>query len=181
MATVDSTVEYRDIPGFIGYRVGDDGSVWSCRGYRGIITSEWHQLRPYRGTTGHLRVNLSSLGIQLVHRLVLLAFVGPCPEGMECCHEDGDPSNNKPSNLRWDTRKANYADRVRHGTHNRGERHGNAKLTAAIVLGLRARHAELKGSRKIAPPDTIPTLAREFNVYAPSIKDVIRRVSWKHI
>lgn len=30
MSDVQSTVTYRPINGFPGYRVGDDGSVWSC-------------------------------------------------------------------------------------------------------------------------------------------------------
>jgi hypothetical protein len=51
-----------------------------------------------------------------VHSLVALAFLGPCPEGLECCHWDGDPGNNRPGNLRWDTSSANLLDRQRHGT-----------------------------------------------------------------
>lgn len=53
---------------------------------------------------------------QWVHRLVLSAFTGPCPPGMECCHNDGDPSNNRPENLRWDTRSSNARDKRVHGT-----------------------------------------------------------------
>jgi hypothetical protein len=26
-----SDIQYREIPGLVGYRVGDDGSVWTCR------------------------------------------------------------------------------------------------------------------------------------------------------
>jgi hypothetical protein len=52
-----------------------------------------------------------------VHRLVLEAFVGPCPEGMECCHGPGGPSDNRLSNIRWDTRNENARDIVRHGNH----------------------------------------------------------------
>jgi hypothetical protein len=49
-----------------------------------------------------------------VHRLVLEAFVGPCPDGMECCHEDGDSTNNRVDNLRWDTHEANVRERLEH-------------------------------------------------------------------
>lgn len=52
-----------------------------------------------------------------VHRLVLLAFVGPCPLGYEGCHNDGKAWNNHISNLRWDTHKSNQADRRKHGTN----------------------------------------------------------------
>lgn len=57
-----------------------------------------------------------------VHRLVLAAFVGPCPPGMEGCHGDGDPLNANLTNLRWDWPSANNRDKTRHGTHNMSRR-----------------------------------------------------------
>lgn len=53
----------------------------------------------------------------LVQHLVLAAFVGPRPEGMVCCHNDGNGSNNRVGNLRWDTYGENNRDLVRHGVH----------------------------------------------------------------
>lgn len=50
------------------------------------------------------------------HRLVLEAFVGPRPKGMECRHLDGDPANNRLGNLVWGTKIENETDKVRHGT-----------------------------------------------------------------
>lgn len=50
-----------------------------------------------------------------VHRLVLEAFVGPCPDGMEACHADDDRRHNALDNLRWDTKAANCQDRTRNG------------------------------------------------------------------
>ena len=49
-----------------------------------------------------------------VHRLVLNAFAGPCPDNMEACHNDGDPTNNNVDNLRWDTHINNMVDRDKH-------------------------------------------------------------------
>lgn len=49
----------------------------------------------------------------MVHRLVLEAFVGSCPEGMQCCHWDDVPTNNRLSNLRWDTPAENEKDKAR--------------------------------------------------------------------
>jgi hypothetical protein len=66
--------------------------------------------------SGRRYVNLKGKG-RRIHRLVLQAFVGPCPAGQECCHGDGDPSNNVLSNLRWGTRSDNRRDSVGHGTH----------------------------------------------------------------
>lgn len=52
----------------------------------------------------------------LVHRLTLEAFVGPCPQGMEGCHNNGDPWDGRVSNLRWDTHASNMHDKLLHGT-----------------------------------------------------------------
>jgi hypothetical protein len=49
--------------------------------------------------------------------LVLTAFVGSRPSGLEGCHRNGDPTDNRLENLRWDTRTANIFDAVAHGTH----------------------------------------------------------------
>lgn len=75
--------------------------------------------------SGHTHVKLSIRGNSKhvsVHRLVLFAFDGPPPKGHEGCHNDGNPSNNHRSNLRWDTRSANQYDRVKHGTHHMANR-----------------------------------------------------------
>jgi HNH endonuclease len=58
----------------------------------------------------------NKLTTRTVHTLVLQAFVGPCPAGMEACHYDGDKANNKLGNLRWDTKRANELDAIRHRT-----------------------------------------------------------------
>lgn len=68
---------------------------------------------------GYALVPLSSNSksrVAFVHRLVLEAFVGPRPIGMEACHYDGDRQNNNVTNLRWDTRSNNVKDCLRHGT-----------------------------------------------------------------
>jgi hypothetical protein len=52
---------------------------------------------------------------QFVHRLVLLAFVGPPPEGTEGCHEHNDAIDNRLVNLRWDTHSNNLLDMQREG------------------------------------------------------------------
>src|SRR5206468_529229 len=71
-------VEYRPIEGHPGYRVGDDGSVWSCRhrGRREHLLARWTRLRPGLSVKGYHHVTLSSCTVFRVHRLVLEAFVG---------------------------------------------------------------------------------------------------------
>ncbi len=111
-----TAVEYRDIPGFTGYRVGSDGSVWTTRrsvkgedGGRFTSTAAEAptRLKQIVGPKGQIQVSLHAAGktrILKVGRLVLLAFVGPPPTGHVCCHDDGDQSNNTLGNLRWATR-----------------------------------------------------------------------------
>jgi HNH endonuclease/NUMOD4 motif len=122
--------EWRDIPGYEGcYQVSDDGQVKSLARR---IKSAPGCTRPLPerimkqevDRTGYARLQLRSDGSyahHLVHRLVMLAFVGECPDGMEVCHNDGVKLNNNLSNLRYDTRSANQYDSIRHGTH-RGSR-----------------------------------------------------------
>lgn len=123
-------VRYAEIPDFPGYRVGDDGTIWrawvNCRWGR-RLTDRWRlmKLGVQKSRTPGRRyryVNLTpaeggKYRTFRVHRLVLLAFVGPCPEGMEARHEDGDPSNNRLDNLAWGTPAENRADNRRLGRY----------------------------------------------------------------
>lgn len=167
-------VEYRDAPGLPGYRVGDDGSVWSCHlgmGRKGLGVA-WRRLKPGRQTSGHLFVALRLAGryvTRRVHQLVLLAFVGPRPEGMQCRHLDGDPTNNQLENLRWGTPLENHADSVRHGTISRGERHPAAKLTRDAVLAI--RRLRRSGWQ-------CPAIARLCGVGAGAIHLIVTRKRW---
>lgn len=68
---------------------------------------------------GYVVVNLRRPGTaktHLVHRLVLAAFVGPSPEGMETRHLNGDPCDNRLPNLAYGTPVENATDKTRHGT-----------------------------------------------------------------
>lgn len=178
-------VEYRDVPGFPGYRVGSDGTVWSCWrlvgrgigggvGTRSVMGDTWRLRRAKRSDNdcGHLLLVLRREGqthYRYVHRLVLEAFVGPCPEGMEACHDDGDPANNRLGNLRWDTPTANGQDRCRHGKQAKGERHGMVKLTREVVLAARAR---------LAGGDSVGEVARSLGVSHACVSDIKARRTW---
>jgi hypothetical protein len=82
-----------------------------------------------------------------VHHLVLAAFVGPRPPGLEGCHNDGDIWNNRPENLRWDTHQSNMVDTVRHGRHHNANKTctpSGAPYDAIDSLGRRYNRAERK-------------------------------------
>lgn len=143
----------REIPGFPNYRAGDDGSVWSSFNNRWGTLSEWRKLKP--GTNnkyGRQIVVLTRDGkhhSRHVHRLVLEAFVGLCPDGHEALHRDGNASNNALANLHWGTPDENDAD-MRGHARKKGERHHAAVLTDDMVREIRKRAASGEVHQRIA-------------------------------
>lgn len=185
MAEINSTVSYKTIENFPRYRVGDDGSVWSCRQQaidtRAFRSEEekyecgqvWKQLKPYYHN-GYATVFLGQKARRFVHRLVLEAFVGPCPPGKQACHfPDRDTKNNHITNLRWGTPKENGRDREFQGTLFFGERNPRSKLTTADVLTIR-KECDLGAVDRA-------TIARRFKVCVSLISKIAARTSWRHI
>ena len=113
------------VVGYEGYyEVSDRGRVCSVartvqQGSRTYRVKE-RILAAGPNVAGYPQVSLSKDGDRqpgvLVHWLVLRAFVGPCPEGMESLHWDDVPSNNHLSNLRYGTKLENAADKLRNHT-----------------------------------------------------------------
>ncbi len=172
-----SAVEYRDVPCFPGYRVGNDGSVWTCRkpGAGFGRTGEWKRMIPTTTDRGRLVVHLSrdrQRCPRQVHALVMLAFVGPYPDGMEICHENGAHTDNHLSNLRYDTHAANEADKARHGRKLLGDRHPVAKLT---VDSARAVKAAIRAGR------TLLAIAEEFGVSKKTVLNIKQGKAWSWV
>jgi ribosome-binding protein aMBF1 (putative translation factor) len=92
---------------------------------------------------------------------------------MECCHNDGDHANNAAVNLRWDTRKSNIHDQIKHGVFARGQAMANAKLKPDSVLAIRKERSELGIRYK--------ELARKYGVSENQIYLVVKRKAWRHI
>jgi hypothetical protein len=107
---------WKPIPGYEGlYQVSDDGQIQTRDRYGEFIRKAIHADK-----NGYFRVTLSLVGVKksyLVHHLVLTAFVGPKPEGMECRHLNGIPGDNRLENLQWGTSSENSYDVVKHGNH----------------------------------------------------------------
>jgi hypothetical protein len=182
---VQERLEFRHVVGFPGYAVGSDGSVWSCQargnvggcsGFGPSCRSKWKPLRLYqnRRFSRHLRVRLyrERKGYRLqVHRLVLEAFVGPCPPGMECRHfPDRDPTNNRLENLRWGTAVENVNDTWLHGTRAKGSRVAQSKLTEADVRRIRELLAEGRLCQR--------EIGELFGVASSSIASIKNRKAW---
>ena len=162
---------WKPISGYEGrYEVSDLGRIRSAP----TLRSRGGILRPDT-TGGYLRVQLWRGGKYvrpLVHRLVLEAFVGPCPDGMEACHGSPDKSDNRIGNLRWDTHKNNHADKLAHGTHLRGEAIGNSKLKASDVFLIRSLRQEGK---------TLLSIARQLGVSQSLVHHITKGRVWRHV
>lgn len=120
-----SAESWKPLPEWEGlYEISDQGRVRSLP--RTAHRKPGRVLKPIAYNNGYQWVSLTGNGRRgraPIHRTVLLAFVGPCPDGMQACHNNGDKSNNALSNLRWDTVAANAADRTTHGTAYRKSEH----------------------------------------------------------
>jgi hypothetical protein len=178
MSTTDHStqVEYRQVSGYSNYRVGSDGTVQStfANGLLGGRVS-WRPLARQKHTGGYLIVHFykdKKRKPMYVHRLVLEAFVGPCPEGMEACHNNGDRGDNRVENLRWDTRKGNFADKVDHGTLLEGSQVGNSKLHEVNINPIR-RLAEMGVYQW--------QIAEAFGVEQSLVSQIVRGRIWDHV
>lgn len=106
-----------------------------------------------------------------VHRLVCEAVRGPSPSlDHEAAHSCGKGHEGciSPNHIRWDTPAGNHADKLAHGTHNRGTRHNMAKLSESDVYRIRS----LRGLKSLSE------LAVEFGVTKSQISHIHRRVMW---
>ena len=154
------------------YEVSDLGRVRSVDRF---IPGRWKTGQNRKGRVlsleshygGYKQVQLCREGTitrKLVHRLVLEAFVGPCPLGLEACHDDDDPANNRLTNLRWDTRSANNRDKL-----NRSRQTGQ-KLTWDNVRDIRVR---------LAAGEPQPKLATEYGVARCTISQINTGKKWR--
>lgn len=171
-------VVFRPIPDFPHYVIGSNGTLWGCQkhGSGAGKVGRWRQLllntKPRRYQDVCL-CNGKRRRRAYVHALVLEAFIGPRPPGMEVCHfPDRDTSNNSLRNLRWDTHLSNAGDIRIHERLPLGGKHYKAKLTEEAVAEIRA-----SGVRR----RDYYVFAEKYGVSPVAISNVIRRKTWKHV
>jgi|JI9StandDraft_1071089.scaffolds.fasta_scaffold189354_2 hypothetical protein len=121
---------------------------------------------------GYGQIRSTAFGTADVHVIVCEHFHGPKPvPGMVACHSHtGNRHCCNPRHIRWDTQAANLADRIVHGTSNRGERHGLSRLTSVQVSGIRERYGAGGISQR--------SLAREYGVHQTTISLIVRGKRW---
>ena len=185
LRAIHPDVEFRNCTRSEMYLIGSNGTVWSRygeavripgyrAGFRRTICSDYTPIA-VQWSRAYPSVPMSIHGREcnpFIHHLVLEAFVGPRPKGMEGCHENGVYLDCRLSNLRWDTHKNNEKDKYRHGTVLRGEKNGCAKLTEQKVLTIRSRAA--KGDRQA-------DIGRDFGITQAAVSLIHRRRKWAHV
>ena len=154
------------------YEVSDKGNVRSLK-----RKNKPHILILLIDKSGRKTVSLCKDGKEKrykVHRLVLSAFIGACPDDLETCHNDGNASNNHIENIRWDTHKSNCRDRKKHGTENgvfvKGSR-GNPKIDVEDV----------KEIRKLGRTQSQKTIASKYPIKRSQISNILLGYCWKNI
>lgn len=115
------------------------------------------------------------IGRRTYRRHVLMAetFNGPRPAGATGVrHDNGNPGDDRPSNLLWGTQADNAQDTVRHGRSTRGETSAQARLAAGQVREIRLRRSEGESGA---------SLAAEFGVSVGTVCDIVKRRTWRHV
>jgi hypothetical protein len=169
---------WEDVPGYEGlYKASTHGRVKSLGRMKwGGDRVQWYWLKGGVKKVDSKLVNMvdkDGVGkLHKLHHVILNTFVGPKPEGMECCHYDGNDSNNRLENLRWDTHLNNEDDKKRHGTGNLGEQNGSCKVNKDIVLEMRKLYST--GSYSYSK------LKTRFGLSIGTISGIINGVGWNY-
>lgn len=127
----------------------------------------WPFARDGRGY-GSISVNRTISG---AHRLMCEHRHGPPPTPKhEVAHSCGNGHLGcvNPSHLRWATSAENHADKLIHGTHNRGERNNQVKLSEADVRAIRTTSGITQSK-----------IAERYGVGQQTISRIVGRKSWE--
>lgn len=159
---------WKVIPGFERYEVNSTGSIRSVKTNRVLIP---HNCK------GYLGINLmQSVKIRRrlsLHSAVMRAFFGPCPEGMQVNHIDGNKLNNALHNLEYVTNYQNAMHAIEVlGKHKRGENNGRARLTESDIREIRRLASEKVTHREIG---------LRFGIGPKYVNRITSRHLWRHI
>ncbi|MGF0422203.1 NUMOD4 domain-containing protein [Acinetobacter baumannii] len=162
------------------YEVSDLGRVRSLDRmvavpHGGQRLAKGQVLKPKQHRDGYLCVFLSKKQKQIcpmIHKLVLEAFVGERPSGMQACHGNGDKTDNRLVNLRWDTVKANHRDKKKHGTTARGTKVNTNKLKPEQVVAIREKRNN---------GVTLQALAEEYGISNNAVSHIVFGKNWQWV
>ena len=164
--------QWRAVPGYEGlYEVSSAGFIRSL----GFQTTAGYRkgkvLKP-APSGGYPAVSLVKDGKKRtvrIHQIICEAFHGPAPSpSHEVAHNDGVKSHVWASNLRWDTRKGNLADRSDHGTLLCGDKHHQTVVPDSLVQIIAQKY--VRGSSTHG----LKALAKKYCVSIQPIHSIVR-------
>lgn len=123
----------------------------------------------------YMKISLRKNGIkkhESMHVAVAEAFLGRRPFGMYVNHIDGNKLNNHISNLEYVTPKENIFKSVIAGTHPKGSRIAQSKLTENDIPKIRSL---LQSGKSCAH------VGRIFGMSRTGISDIKHNKVWKHV
>lgn len=160
---------WKPIKGYPEYLISDMGRVKSAKFNKARI------LKSHK-TNGYPRVRLTLNGVQKdfsVHRLLLTAFRrDPLPDE-QGSHLNGIRHDNRLENLQWESKVANNARRIEHGTLACGEKHGAAKLTADQVIAIRAEYVPRVVTQEF--------LSKKYGIHRSMIGYIVNGKKWRRL
>ena len=181
-------IKFSGVPKFPDYRVSKGGIVQSRKIYGSKVggIGPWWTMKPKRANKSrYFYVDLfRQVGRperHTLHELVLITYVGPCPNGMRCRHLDDDPTNNTLDNLCWGTPADNYLDSLRNGIATVGEDRYNAVLTNEQIREIRRRFTKAEPFAWGTKIKFMDELGKEFGVRGAYIRRIVEFHIWKYI
>lgn len=123
---------------------------------------------------GYGRITLPSGEQKKAHRVSWILHRGYDPGPFLVCHKCDNPACVNPEHLFIGTQADNLSDcavkgRISRVHQPRGEKQGSSKLTAEIVIALRASDLSVRKA------------SRAFGVSPSTVHDVRSRKNWRHI
>lgn len=136
--------EWRGISGYPNYEISSLGEVKNT--HRGTV------VRPVLTRKGYERVGLwkNNKGkIESVHKLVMEAFVGACPKGLQINHKNGVKTDNRLSNLEYVTQSENMLHAYNSGLNKKRKRAIQLTLSGEKVKTFESLiSAEIEGFKR---------------------------------
>lgn len=168
-------MELRPIPSTLGYSASKCGKIISN-----------HRLEPFELKQSNHRQGYKKVCVKtengiknrLVHRLVLEAWIGSCPDGCVTNHKNGIKSDNRLENLEYCTQSENMAHACGYGLSpkpptTQGSECRLSKLDEEKVLAIRS-----SADRK---PGYLRRLADKYGITPSTVSKILLRRTWTHV
>lgn len=156
------------------YRIDTNGVLWMCHGRPGTknaIPKQWRKKVVAIDDQGRPHMTFMRKKY-FISRLVAQAFIPNSEQKPVVCHNNGNPADNRVSNLRWGTQKENIADTKLHGTRLYGEKASMVKLNNYQII-------EICKLQKIGM--TQKKIGGLFGVHQSEISRILSGKRWGHL